>query len=353
MHRRTILPLLLVAVMAILLLSCKEEDVPTTPGPTGPDTTSHNVSWTIIDTLGDRHSYFIDVCAVNDTCVYAVGKMFMGYDSSGRPIKYNVARWDGSRWNRLMVETRASSGSAMVDGIRTVFAFGENDIWLAGERSGYAHWDGSRWTHGHIQNSKGSVYRIYGLSPDEVYFFCTGGGITRRTYVHNAEKWEFIESGTTKDINDAWGVGDTIFALACSVYSADYFSEVIQIVDGTVAKFSDENLDWNLKTIWCSPTGKKIVTGSQYEEWRGDKWWGYEMPSDWFLEKMRGNHDYDIWGVGHGASVVHFNGKSWAKYPEISDGERYMFYGVACIPGNVWVVGSTDNDQSVILHGRY
>jgi hypothetical protein len=335
-----------------LLLSCSEKELPTPPGPFVPDTTSHAVSWTIYDTLGDQHSYLLDVFALNDTCVYAVGKLTDYQDTLSKPIRYNVARWDGRQWHRMSIHTTTFDGDAVISIVRAVFAFAPDDVWIASESGGYAHWNGKEWKRGYINKRRGTVYRIFGFSPDDIYFVCSMGGITHYTRRYSADVWEFIESGTEKDINDVWGVNDTILALACNVYGQDASTEIIRIVEGTVSRFPKTKLDNNLRTIWFSPTGKKVVGGAWYQEWQGDKWWGFVLPSKWFLMSMRGNHDYDVWAVGHGSTVDHFNGSSWKLYNELSFNEKYKFYSVACIPGQVWVVGDDNIGRSVIVHGR-
>jgi hypothetical protein len=63
------------------------------------DTTSHAFRWTSY-VLGDGNSSLLnDVAIVNDTCVWAVGAIYIK-DSTGQinPNAYNAAYWNGVKW---------------------------------------------------------------------------------------------------------------------------------------------------------------------------------------------------------------------------------------------------------------
>jgi len=61
-----------------MVLTCKKEPPVGPPPPSGPDTTSHNLSWTQY-TFGGAgtagSSYFNDVAIINDTDIWAVGQV--------------------------------------------------------------------------------------------------------------------------------------------------------------------------------------------------------------------------------------------------------------------------------------
>lgn len=70
------------------------------------DTTNHEGYMWSVDTLGiGNSSALFDVAIINDTLVYAVGRVSLN-DSSGQldPILYNMARWNGGQWELKRIQ---------------------------------------------------------------------------------------------------------------------------------------------------------------------------------------------------------------------------------------------------------
>ncbi|MBI3765577.1 MAG: hypothetical protein HY277_03630, partial [Ignavibacteriales bacterium] len=168
------------------------------------DTTSHNFTWEI-DTLGDGNSSVLnDVAIINDTLAYAVGETFLR-DSTGQidPTLYNLARWDGTQWHitRLYYNYQ---GQQLIEPLSTVFAFSENDIWVAGTQP--RHWNGTIWEQFGISSStfNGRATKLWGSSSNSLYMVGTNGVIA----FYNNGTWQKLESGTDVDLLDVWGSPD-------------------------------------------------------------------------------------------------------------------------------------------------
>jgi hypothetical protein len=172
-------PFLLFALCTLVLAnSCKQK--PTEPILTVADTTSHNFTWHL-QTLGDfgSSSTIFDVAIINDSLAYAVGEIYL-QDSTGhiQPTPYNLAKWDGHTWQlerryytvRLLFPN--SGGDPYLPAsIRAVFAFSENDVWIAAGT--VQHWDGTQWQE--MSGIAGDVFaggstKIWGKSALDMYF---------------------------------------------------------------------------------------------------------------------------------------------------------------------------------------
>ena len=76
---------ILFVLFSFCALTCKKEPPVVPPPPSGPDTTSHNFTFTQYDLGGNAGSSgFKDAAIVNDTLAYAVGEIYTT-DSTGRP----------------------------------------------------------------------------------------------------------------------------------------------------------------------------------------------------------------------------------------------------------------------------
>ena len=70
------------------------------------DTTSNNFTWQTWTFGGQAGSCALyDVAVVNDTCIYAVGEIYL-LDSTGvpDPNAYNLAKWNGNEWELKIIQ---------------------------------------------------------------------------------------------------------------------------------------------------------------------------------------------------------------------------------------------------------
>lgn len=159
------------------------------------DTTSQNFTWEI-DTLGDGNSSVLnDVAIINDTLIYAVGEMYKR-DSTGQfeIDPYNVAIWTGSRWRLQRLYYQNGTGP-----IRSVFAISETNVWL----DPWFHWDGQNFQQVPIDQifSGARINKMWGAL-SSLYAVGDNGFIAH----YDGRTWQKLESGTTRGINDVWGI---------------------------------------------------------------------------------------------------------------------------------------------------
>ncbi|MBI5474091.1 MAG: hypothetical protein HY961_17285 [Ignavibacteriae bacterium] len=155
------------------------------------DTTSHDFAWQI-DTLGVTSSVLRDVAIISENDIWAVGELYFNDTTTGQldPILYNVAHWDGTRWEikRLLSDCRLywpNCGPVFFTPSRgkAVFAFGPNDVWIVA--GGVHHFDGTRWTEQRAIVEIGSTNKMWGSSSRDLWFVGNAGLIIH----YNGSVW--------------------------------------------------------------------------------------------------------------------------------------------------------------------
>jgi hypothetical protein len=342
-------------------INCKKDNgsCPTCPSPPT-DTTSHNFTWTKY-LLGDgAGSCLYDVAIINDTCIWAVGEI-QEKDSmeNWRIPPYNVAKWNGQRWELLSLSYNTKilyPGSVGSDSgfapAHSLFVFNENDIWIAAGT--VQHFNGFQWQQ-YQGLEAGFCNRMWGSNSTNMYFVGKGGAI-----VHlNGTTWTKIESGTTLSINDIWGDYNTTtkqWEILTVAGDAGVTAErkILSITGNTAVSISDSPLQWPLSGVWFVPCQHYYVVGDGiYEKnnltdtrWRNN-------PLDitaFYTTKVRGSAINNVFIVGTFGEVLHNNGSTWQSYRSITaiDGT----YGAVVVRGNMVVIVGQDNQQAVVAIGR-
>lgn len=109
------------------------------------DTTSHNFTFETF-TFGDiSNSYLFDVAIINENNIWAVGEILIADTSAIGYTEYNAVHWDGNQWtlHRIMFYTICGQQSRTPYPASSVFAFSENDVWIAMYGDQVARLDGT------------------------------------------------------------------------------------------------------------------------------------------------------------------------------------------------------------------
>jgi len=337
----------------IIFFSCSEPTKP--PVNNGPDTTSHDFSWTI-DTIGTYGSYLKDVAIINENNIWAVGEIHTDetdrYDSLGvwQP-PFNVVQWNGIKWNLIRTEALGYGYGENY----SVFAFNENDIWVC---SGIPkHWDGNNWkfygsTEGYVGGFR--ITKVWGTSSTDLYLVGTNGNITH----YDGQSWQRLESGTDLYIGDIWGaINPKTNEYEILVIASDQFQnngmKVLKIENSSVIALPDSGLPWSLASIWFVQGRQYYLTGDGifntkdlYTSWQ-------PVPNQPLIYKsrIRGNAVNDVIVVGGFGLVSHYNGSTWRQYmgtelPQFQGG----YWAVAFDDAFLTAVGNV-NDRGIILRG--
>ena len=294
------------------------------------DTTSHEFDWEI-DTLGVYGSYLNDVWIVDEDDIWVVGNI---ETDSG---EYNVAHWNGEEWELLGIY------SNILD-LYSIWYFNENDIWVTSHCFPY-HWNGAKWERYHLNDMGIDACvgdGIWASSPDDIYFVGLEGSIVH----YDGKDFEKLESGTDIHLRGIWGLDKEHMWVVGTTNNWER---------GIILRKNKEK--W--ETVYYTEPGDKKI-GRFYSLWTDRESLIYlngvsgrciynflldtlivqENAGQWMGLAIMGTKCNDIFAVGYGSEVLHFNGKSWHLYRQFQ--ELYSTYvGWKCVyvTKNVVVVG--------------
>jgi hypothetical protein len=312
------------------------------------DTTSHNFTWQI-DTLGDGNSSVLrDVAIINDTLAYAVGEIYKK-DSTGQfeTTMYNIAKWNGHDW-KLERAYFYWQGQPYVTQLYSIFAFAEDDIWVG--TGGPYHWDGHTWTTYNMNGIfNGVINKFWGTSSSNLFIVGTNGSIAH----FNGSSWRKIESGTTTDINDVWGVLNTASSKQ-EVYCA--VSDIWVRKDRKILKITNINhvdsIEWSpnrsITSVWTNKGFPLYACGDGIFENSRNYWKEVNIGVNIFSNRVRGNNVNDIFIVGPFGLFAHFNGVSWKLLQAGALGD----YVSVCTKGNLVIAVGVQQERAFTAIGK-
>jgi hypothetical protein len=335
-------------------LTCKKEPpvVPPSPPPSGPDTTSHNFTFTQYTFGGTGgSSYFKDVAIINDTDIWAVGAIYTVADTA-----YNAAHWNGKQWELLQIQFYTFCGQAHTGAypIDAILAFSGTEVWFA-SNSQMAIWKNNGQQS--IMCLPASVYKIWAVNGNAVY---TVGPIGEIDF-YNGTTWTIQPSGTTIDLRDVWGMADGNVVWACG-YSNDLSQSILLKYDGTSWKtlWSRQNgytppYGDLISSVWSSSS---LYITSNYGIFRdklSDGSHGEQLAPrlQYFPHCIRGVKENDIVEAGDNGEIWHYNGASWKQ---VNAPVATQVLNTVSIQSSIVVAGGTDfavfPGQALIYFGK-
>jgi hypothetical protein len=322
------------------------------------DTTSHDISWQVTHLAGQGGtSLLYDVAVVNDTCVYAVGKMFINDSTGSGDGPFAFAAWNGTVWNLSEVR-QPWFGGPLLQELTSILAFGPKDVWATGDAT-LMHWDGETWTaqafFAPSQPAAQVITKMWGPSRDNIYM--VGGSGTIYHYVSGA--WKPLNTGTTTDFTDIYGVHDSItnsdqiYAVAGDPFES-YNFQVFKIVGDSVMQtpVSGTAPYSPMYSVWFKPRSLLYLVGSGvYYALPWQSWQLQSVPNNnetSFSEEIRGSDRNDLFVVGDFGDLIHCNGESWYNYKGLVDNNVGSYHAVAA-KGNLVVAVGYSNDQTAAV----
>ncbi len=317
------------------------------------DTTSHNFTFQTW-TFGEHSSSALyDVAIINENNIWAVGEIYMK-DSLGRPDPnaYNAVHWDGQKWElkRIYFPTVCGSTSLSSYPAKSIFAFDDGKIWISSSGDKIAILkDGIQIDKFCLpSNVSMSINKLWGKSSNDLYAVGNGGNIAH----YSNGSWRKIESGTTTNINDVWGIVDSITQkemVFCAV------SFVFQSGDQkilTIKSNKVDSLSWNMvrriHSIW-SKNNLFIYTagGGIFENKRG--YWNEitEVPL-YYSRNIRGTEINNIYVCGDFGLFSHYNGAGWRTYNELH--MQGIFFSLST-KNNSFVIVGLEGSKAIIVKG--
>ena len=340
---------LVVAGLLIFALTSMTCHAPTEPSTNGADTTSND--WTFTETmLGDGGgSQLYDVSIVNDTLAYAVGAVY-GKDSSGnlQTNPYNLVRIDGTSWKleQARVDFR---GNQIILPLQGVDAFSPTQIWLAGSLPIYG--EDTTWQIYDLRTTLSpdiDVAKAWGTSAQSVYFVGLGGTIVS----YNNGTWRKIANSTTMPVQDIYGLGSTVLAIA-SDPGESLDKAILQINGTTVTQLSTAGIQWPLSSVWFVPGHYYVVGQGIYEKTSLSQsvWQQDSVDTVDFFSCIRGNAWNDFFVAGGYGQLLHFNGKNWRSYQDVLGLQQGGIASIA-VKGNLMIGVGYLGSKAVAFVGK-
>ena len=242
-----------------------------------------------------------DIVIINDNNIWAVGEIYN--DTTGIP--YNAVHWDGTQWSLLRIPY-LYQGDSIYNPIQSIYAFNPQDIWFCG--NGIINVPANIW--GPYQMNK-----IWEMSDNNVYVVGDSGKIAH----FNGQNWNRIESGTTANLRDVYGVDEpttgNLKILATAEKLNDY--RILKLTPTTAEDTLDWQPDTHLSGIWLDGR-RTYVAGTdiwvnQYNQWQKKTF------TNFFFTTIRGSKSNNIYGIGPDG-IVHFNGQDWQLIKQRPEG---------------------------------
>jgi hypothetical protein len=317
-------------------------------GVTTMDTTSHDFTFETFMFGGSAGSSTLyDVAIIDENNIWAVGEILVADTSVNGYTTYNAIHWDGSQWElkRITVDFR---GNLITPPLEGVFAFSNTDIWFVGSLP--VHGDGENWIMYDLRTTVDpniTVSKAWGSSSNDMYFVGRNGNIAR--YLNGT--WRRIESGTTTDINDVWGVvdNDGFEKIYCAV------SFVFQSGDQKILIIENNKVDslsWNtgrrLHSIWTNNNFFLYTAGGGIFENKRGYWNEVTKVPLYYSNNIRGTGNNNIFVCGDFGLFAHYNGSEWKTFNEIYI--QGIYYAVA-VKNNIVITVGFEGSSAIIVKG--
>jgi hypothetical protein len=172
---------------------------------------------------------------------------------------------------------------------------------------------------GVLLQSDGSILKIFGLNPRDLYFVGYKG-IT----VHYSGTWTRMTSNTTVDLQDIWGIDGT-HIWATGTNTGDGHSVVLQYNGSNWTTLYDSNnqpnsTKYQFNTLWSNNLSSLFLDGGSglHIMTLSNLGIGSQMNTGltYVGSRIRGINQNDIYDVTSGGEVSHYNGSSWHLYSE-------------------------------------
>ena len=269
------------------------------------DTTSHNFSWQTF-TFGEHSSSVLyDVAIIDENNIWAVGEIYTKdsytYDSLGKWIDpYNAVHWNGSDWELIRIYYNYR-GTPSWSPIRTIFAFANNDIWY----SSGLHWNGKIFE----QPDNGAFdgwepNKMWGTSSSDLYAVGNNGNIAH----YDGKSWKKIESGTTLNIGDIWGMSDGKGGYD-KYLAADNFMIKLDSKNQRTS-FTIQQSGF-INSLWAKTDHLIYTAGDGVTLFKNSNWERTDNPELNLIFRIRGEDYNNIVGLSANRNIYHFNGYSW------------------------------------------
>jgi hypothetical protein len=296
---------------------------------------------------GDNNSFLQGVVDISPTLAWAAGNVTDG-SHPGQVIE----QWNGTRWSLFPGPKFGKKDQADVFAMTSSSA---NDVWAIGSlvnlgtglvSSLFEHWNGTAWTATTVESNNEFLYGASADAPNDAWAVGFNGSdnITTSAMHWDGTNWKSV---ATPNIGEGTNKFNAVLALAPNdVWAVGFFTPLEPPKQAATLTLI-EHFDG---TSWAVVPSPNVGPNSAYQSNR--------------LLGLTANSANDIWafgsyfaadGSGHQMTLLlHWDGTSWtiASSPNPMKGgspSNLLWAGVVPSPGNVWILGSAQ-DETLAIH---
>jgi hypothetical protein len=230
-----------------------------------------------------------------------------------------------------VVDGTLSGQKLYVDSMNGVWGSSASDIWAVGGDfvvPAIMHYDGTSWQSfgDSLPLGDSALSSVWGTGPHDVFFagyrnLAHWDGATLVNDPISKDRYFSSVWGAAPD--DVWAVGDTF-----AHYDGDQWTLVGAALTDALAAISGTAAN----DIWA--------VGATIKHYDGTQWTDAYQPTA-ALYAVRSLAKDDVYAVGDGGLVLHYDGKSWQSLSDITDAPLFSIW--ATKPSQVFFGGATGN----------
>jgi hypothetical protein len=235
-------------------------------------------------------------------------------------------RYDGQTFQSLTTDISDVA-------INHALSFAPNDVWVSGI-DGLFHNTGSGWTKQALASSLSNPGLLWAPGPTDIWSFQSDGNV----YRFNGSTWTHEATSSVSKLSqpmDAWGTVDDLYIPA--------ILSTTHRVNGTWNSLLD---GWLYGVYGTGPNDVWIVgSGREIDHWDGVSWNRRSGSSDDVVYRsVWGSTSNDFWLAGTRGNIYHYDGSAWTASKSGTYNDLYKIWGSGA--HDVWAAGAT----GVVVH---
>lgn len=242
----------------------------------------------------------------------------------------------GTSWSTI------SSGS--INEIRSMYGFSPKDIWAVGAKGMIMHYNGTVWTTSNSGTTE-NLNSIWGSSAKDIWAVGDAKTITR--YDGNTWTPKTITDPVLVDLKGVWGSGsDDVWVVGTCMPGME--NDILHFTGGgnpsALVLMAGSGNAPPLYSVWGSSSQNILIGGDHVVVSVGFNLGQLTAGTTTVGAAIRGlwgSRSNDVWAVGDGGLISHFNGTGWASASSGSAANLTSVWGSS--DKDVWAVGTLGN----------
>ncbi len=327
-----------------------------------------------------NYTWSVDTIIQTNTAMPSIEKLWgtsprnfyvIGYSGSSSNL---MTRSDGVKWTNVPVIGSIGSQNQPLF-LFNMKGFDSSDVWVTGSATfdhigRLFHYDGYTATQVNFpyEYEVDLCSCVGGTSSHDVW---VGGGKSINTYHYDGFLWRkdslpiykpllyddgdrfMMQSITTDGLGNVYAIGTAHYQSNKVVIDSNYFfkwqNSHWELVDRSIIQNNQYQNKWGERALWTSPLNKLYSIGGNIYKWENGSW--SEMVHLYTsLKAIAGTSDNNIFVVGGGGIVYHYNGHDWANISPYAN--LHSNYTGVCVDDKEVVIVGNVGAKSIILRGK-